>query len=414
MALLQTSEPGLSAAPHRHRLAVGIDLGTTHSLVATVRSGTAEVIEDEDGRALLPSVVRYLPEGSSEVGAAARAQQSSDPANTIASVKRFMGRGLADVGGTGRVPYRFVDAPGMVQIETCAGVKSPVEISAEILTSLRTRAEAALGGDLVGAVITVPAYFDDAQRQATRDAARLAGLNVLRLLNEPTAAAVAYGLDQGSEGIYAVYDLGGGTFDFSILRLARGVFEVLATSGDAALGGDDFDHAIAAWAHSASAGPALGPSDTSALLTFAALTQALVAKTLAPVRRVRDAPARPRILPPGSATRPGAAGRVRAPRRPRTRRSQPCSRSVAPDCSDLDLRHARHRSGRRGAGAAGAGAGVGIEEGKTGGSRRVGEVDGHAVEQQPAFGGQEELEPVELEVCASPGNGAGATVNSEL
>ena len=325
MALLQISEPGLSAAPHRHRLAVGIDLGTTHSLVATVRSGVAEVIDDEAGRGLLPSVVRYLPEGAPEVGDAPRANQSSDPGNTIVSVKRLMGRGLADVGGAGHFPYRFVDAPGMVQIETCAGVKSPVEVSAEILKSLRTRAEGALGGELVGAVITVPAYFDDAQRQATRDAARLAGLNVLRLLNEPTAAAVAYGLDQGAEGLYAVYDLGGGTFDFSVLRLARGVFEVLATSGDAALGGDDFDHAISTWARDTTALPALAPAEASTLLarareckealstqsetvlccpladggdvalpltvdTFAALTQALVAKTLAPVRRaLRDA-----------------------------------------------------------------------------------------------------------------------------
>ncbi|HQR53545.1 MAG TPA: Fe-S protein assembly chaperone HscA [Burkholderiales bacterium] len=325
MALLQISEPGLATAPHQHRLAVGIDLGTTHSLVAAVRSGTAQVIDDEEGRSLLPSVVRYQPDDAPEVGYAPRASHGRDPANTIASVKRLMGRGLADIGAAGGLPYRFVNAPGMVQIETCAGVKSPVEVSAEILKSLRVRAESALGGDLVGAVITVPAYFDDAQRQATRDAARLAGLNVLRLLNEPTAAAVAYGLDRGAEGIFAVYDLGGGTFDFSVLRLARGVFEVLATSGDAALGGDDFDHAVAAWAREAAAQPALGPAEASTLLmcarqckealsteseavlrcplaggghvavslhaeTFSALTQSLVEKTLVPVRRaLRDA-----------------------------------------------------------------------------------------------------------------------------
>ncbi|MBU1214974.1 MAG: Hsp70 family protein, partial [Gammaproteobacteria bacterium] len=223
MALLQISEPGLSAAPHQHRLAVGIDLGTTNSLVATVRNGISVVLNDDDGSALLPSVVRYLADGSLQVGLAAQAVQSEDPQNTIVSVKRFMGRGLKDVGEVVDLPYRFVDTPGMLQLRTAGGVKSPVEVSAEILKVLRDRAERSLGGELVGAVITVPAYFDDAQRQATKDAAKLAGLNVLRLLNEPTAAAIAYGLDNASEGVYAVYDLGGGTFDISILRLSKGV-----------------------------------------------------------------------------------------------------------------------------------------------------------------------------------------------
>jgi molecular chaperone HscA len=245
MALLQISEPGASPEPHRRRLAVGIDLGTTHSLVATVRSASAETLPDEEGRHLLPSIVRYLPDGTTVVGWEARAAQADDPANTIVSVKRFMGRGVADVARYGALPYRFRSAPGMVAIETAAGVRSPVQVSAEILKVLRARAEAALGGELVGAVVTVPAYFDDAQRQATKDAARLAGLSVLRLLNEPTAAAIAYGLDHAAEGTFAVFDLGGGTFDISILRLTRGVFEVLATNGDSALGGDDFDMAIA-------------------------------------------------------------------------------------------------------------------------------------------------------------------------
>ena len=245
MALLQISEPGESPDPHQRRLAVGIDLGTTHSLVATVKSGAAEVLPDEEGRALLPSIVRYLPDGRVDVGYAAREAQADDPANTIVSVKRFMGRGVADVAKYGALPYRFVDAPGMVAIETRAGVRSPVQVSAEILRVLRDRAERALGGEIFGAVVTVPAYFDDSQRQATKDAARLAGLNVLRLLNEPTAAAIAYGLDHASEGTFAIFDLGGGTFDISILRLTRGVFEVLATNGDSALGGDDFDQAIA-------------------------------------------------------------------------------------------------------------------------------------------------------------------------
>ncbi|MDE2310896.1 MAG: Fe-S protein assembly chaperone HscA [Betaproteobacteria bacterium] len=269
MALLQISEPGLSAAPHQHRLAVGIDLGTTNSLVATVRNGISVVLNDAEGRALLPSVVRYLADGSTRVGEAAQAVQSEDPANTIVSVKRFMGRGLSDIGGGSGLPYRFVDAPGMVQLRTVAGVKSPVEVSAEILKVLRVRAEDALGGGLVGAVITVPAYFDDAQRQATKDAAKLAGLNVLRLLNEPTAAAIAYGLDNAAEGVYAVYDLGGGTFDISILKLSRGVFEVLATNGNSALGGDDFDHRIYCWLLEKNNLSALDASDTRLLLTRA-------------------------------------------------------------------------------------------------------------------------------------------------
>jgi len=245
MALLQISEPGESPDPHRSKLAVGIDLGTTHSLVATVRSGSAEVIADAQGRALLPSIVRYFGDGRVEVGYEARTAQSDDPANTIVSVKRFMGRGVADVAKYGALPYRFVEAPGMVAIETAAGPRSPVQVSAEILRVLRARAEEALGEELFGAVVTVPAYFDDSQRQATKDGARLAGLNVLRLLNEPTAAAIAYGLDHGSEGTFAIFDLGGGTFDISILKLTRGVFEVLSTNGDSALGGDDFDQAIA-------------------------------------------------------------------------------------------------------------------------------------------------------------------------
>ncbi len=247
MALLQISEPGQSTAPHQHRLAVGIDLGTTNSLVATVRNGVSVVLNDAHGHGLLPSVVRYLKEGSTSVGHAAQAQASEDPHNTILSAKRFMGRGIKDIPDLSTLPYKFVDEPGMVRIRTVAGVKSPVEISSEILKVLKARAEASLGGELVGAVITVPAYFDDAQRQATKDAARLAGLNVLRLLNEPTAAAIAYGLDNAAEGIYAVYDLGGGTFDISILKLTRGVFEVLATNGDSALGGDDFDRRIYCW-----------------------------------------------------------------------------------------------------------------------------------------------------------------------
>jgi molecular chaperone HscA len=238
MALLQITEPGLSTEPHQHRLAAGIDLGTTNSLVASVRNGVAVCLNDVEGRAMLPSVVRYRADGKVEVGQQAQAAQAKDPRNTIVSVKRFMGRGLKDVAHVETMPYDFLDQAGMVRLRTAQGVKSPVEISSEILRTLGARAEASLGGPLAGVVITVPAYFDEAQRQATKDAARLAGLNVLRLLNEPTAAAIAYGLDNGSEGVYAVYDLGGGTFDISILKLSRGVFEVLATSGDAALGGD--------------------------------------------------------------------------------------------------------------------------------------------------------------------------------
>jgi molecular chaperone HscA len=244
MALLQISEPGMAPAPHQRRLAVGIDLGTTNSLVAAVRNSIAEALPDEEGRVLLPSVVRYLERGGRRIGHSAKEQAVLDPTNTIVSVKRFMGRGKQEVEGAENAPYEFVDAPGMVQIRTVDGVKSPVEVSAEILATLRQRAEDSLGDELVGAVITVPAYFDEAQRQATKDAARLAGLNVLRLLNEPTAAAIAYGLDHGAEGIYAVYDLGGGTFDLSILKLTKGVFEVLAAGGDSALGGDDFDHVL--------------------------------------------------------------------------------------------------------------------------------------------------------------------------
>lgn len=244
MALFQISEPGLSAAPHEHRLVVGIDLGTTNSLVASVISGSAEVIRDHDGAVLLPSVVRYLEDGSVAVGADALAHADADPRNTIGSAKRLIGRTLADLGNVDHLSYELVDDPMMVRIRTRAGEKSPVEVSAEVLKSLAARAEERLGGPLTGAVITVPAYFDDAQRQATKDAARLANLSVLRLLNEPTSAALAYGLDNAAEGVYLVYDLGGGTFDVSLLKLTRGVFEVLATGGDSALGGDDFDSAL--------------------------------------------------------------------------------------------------------------------------------------------------------------------------
>jgi len=269
MALLQISEPGQSTAPHQHKLAAGIDLGTTNSLVATVRSGLSSVLVDDDGHALLPSVVRYLPDGNVDVGYTAQAAQSQDPTNSIVSTKRFMGRGLKDI-DVGMQPYHFVDNNNeMLQIETRAGVKSPVEISSEILKSLKMRAEKSLGGELVGVVITVPAYFDDAQRQATKDAARLAGLNVLRLLNEPTAAAVAYGLDNASEGTYVIYDLGGGTFDVSILKLSKGVFEVLATNGDSALGGDDFDRRIFCWILETSKCKPVNAQDTRLLLTKA-------------------------------------------------------------------------------------------------------------------------------------------------
>jgi molecular chaperone HscA len=325
MALFQISEPGQSPEPHQRRLAVGIDLGTTNSLVATVRSGVATVLPDPQGRALLPSIVRYLPDGRVEVGYSAQAHQAEDPKNTVASVKRYMGRGLKDVMHAENAPYDFVDAPGMVQLRTAAGGKSPVEISAEILKVLRARAEKSLNGGLTGAVITVPAYFDDAQRQATKDAARLAGLNVLRLLNEPTAAAIAYGLENAAEGTYAVFDLGGGTFDISILRLSKGVFEVIATSGDAALGGDDWDQRVFCWIVEAAKLAPLQPRDMRLLLvkareakehlsghaearitarlssgefldltldteTFSDITEHLVQKTLAPVRKaLRDA-----------------------------------------------------------------------------------------------------------------------------
>jgi len=245
MALLQISEPGQAPDPHQRRIAVGIDLGTTHSLVAAVRHGLPECLPDEEGRVILPSAVRYTEGGGRQIGHAALEAQAEDAENTVVSAKRFMGRMLADVAGHQRLPYRFVDQPGMVGVATRDGVKTAVEVSAEILATLRFRAEDTFDDDVYGAVITVPAYFDDAQRQATKDAAQLAGLNVLRLINEPTAAAIAYGLDQGVEGLYAVYDLGGGTFDISLLRLARGVFEVVATGGDSALGGDDYDQRLA-------------------------------------------------------------------------------------------------------------------------------------------------------------------------
>lgn len=248
MALFQIAEPGLSAAPHEHRLAVGIDLGTTNSLAATVKSGEPVVLADEVGRQLLPSVVRYLKDRSVETGWDALAHAESDPRNTVYSAKRLLARGRSELKTLPVLPYEIVDAPGGVAIRTVQGDKSPVEVSAEILKTLAKRAETQLGGELTGAVITVPAYFDDAQRQATKDAARLANLSVLRLLNEPTAAALAYGLDNGAEGVYLVYDLGGGTFDVSLLKLSRGVFEVLGTGGNAALGGDDFDHAVVDWA----------------------------------------------------------------------------------------------------------------------------------------------------------------------
>ncbi len=325
MALLQIAEPGMSMAPHQHRLAVGIDLGTTNSLVATVRHSVPEIISDEEGRSLLPSIVRYLPNGNAQIGFKAQAAQTTDPKNTIVSVKRFMGRGLKDIAYVENMPYHFIDTPGMVQLKTAAGIKSPVEISAEILATLRQRAEDALGDELVGAVITVPAYFDDAQRQATKDAAKLAGINVLRLLNEPTAAAIAYGLDNSSEGVFAVYDLGGGTFDISILKLTRGVFEVLATGGDSALGGDDFDHRLLCWIIEQARLEPLSDEDTRILMVkareakeflssnaevqidailnsgeevhlslsaamFAQITQHLVNKTITPCRKaLRDA-----------------------------------------------------------------------------------------------------------------------------
>jgi molecular chaperone HscA len=343
VALLQIAEPGQSQAPHEHRLAVGIDLGTTNSLVAAVRSGMPVALPDAQGRALLPSIVRYLAAGAAEVGYAAQARQAEDPRNTVVSAKRYMGRGLKDVAHAENTPYDFVDAPGMVRLRTVAGVKSPVEVSAEILKVLRERAELSLGGSLAGAVFTVPANIDDAQRQATKDAGQLAGLNVLRLLNEPTAAAIAYGLENASEGVYAVYDLGGGTFDISILRLSRGLFEVIATSGDAALGGDDFDQRVFCWGVEQAKLAPLGPRDMRQLLvkareakeylsahgearitaklttgdvvdqlldteTFCRITQHLVQKTLGPVRKaLRDAQLRPQdvkgVVMVGGATR---------------------------------------------------------------------------------------------------------------
>ncbi len=268
MALLQISEPGEAPVPHARKRAVGIDLGTTNSLVATVRHGLAVVLPDADGRPLVPSIVRYTEHGS-ETGYEALEHQSADPQNTIVSVKRMMGRGLSDLADARRFPYRFVDGPGMVRLATRAGVRSPVEVSADLLRALGERARASLGGPVEAAVVTVPAYFDDAQRQATKDAAQLAGLPLLRLLNEPTAAAIAYGLDNAAEGVYAVYDLGGGTFDISILRLSKGVFEVLATNGDSALGGDDFDHRVFCWMIEAAKLPPLSPADARLLLVKA-------------------------------------------------------------------------------------------------------------------------------------------------
>ena len=248
MALLQLSEPGQTPDPHQRRIAIGIDLGTTHSLVASVRNGVAECLPDDQGRVLLPSVVRYLDADRRQIGFEALAAAVEDPCNTISSAKRMVGRGIGDIGNRAQLSYELNDKPGMVTLQTVAGEKSPVEVSAEILAALRQRAEDTFDDEIYGAVITVPAYFDDAQRQATKDAAQLAGLHVLRLINEPTAAAIAYGLDNASEGVYAVYDLGGGTFDISILRLSQGVFEVISTGGDSALGGDDYDRALVEWA----------------------------------------------------------------------------------------------------------------------------------------------------------------------
>ena len=243
MALLQIAEPNMSAAPHQHRLAAGIDLGTTNSLVASVKSGSAVCLADEDGNTSLPSVVRYLGNGETVVGKEALAAQKTDPQNTVSSAKRLIGRTLSEIDAA-HLPYRFGQSEKIIELHTKNGTKTPIDVSADILASLKARAEQSLGGELVGAVITVPAYFDDAQRQATKDAARLAGINVLRLLNEPTAAAIAYGLDNAAEGTFVVYDLGGGTFDVSVLQLSKGLFEVKATGGNSALGGDDFDHRL--------------------------------------------------------------------------------------------------------------------------------------------------------------------------
>ena len=282
MALLQISEPGQSPNPHERRIAVGIDLGTTHSLVAAVRSGVAECLADDAGRVLLPSVVRYLEGGGRQIGFDALAEVVADPENTISSAKRFMGRNLDDVKESAKLPYRFVNHTGMLGLQTVGGEKSPVEVSADILATLRYRAEDTFNDDLFGAVITVPAYFDDAQRQATKDAATLAGLNVLRLINEPTAAAIAYGLDNASEGVYAIYDLGGGTFDISILRLSQGVFEVIATGGDSSLGGDDYDQALADWVLAQLGLQAVSANDKAAIMRAArACKEALSATDIA-------------------------------------------------------------------------------------------------------------------------------------
>ena len=349
MSLLQIAEPDERPAERPRKRAIGIDLGTTNSLVATVRAdGIAMVMPDADGRTLVPSIVHYGASGV-EVGFDAAPSQTADPQNTLVSVKRMMGRGLADLADGRRFPYRFIEAPGMVRVTTRAGEKSPVEVSADLLRALRARAEAQLGGPVEAAVVTVPAYFDDAQRQATKDAARLAGLPVLRLLNEPTAAAVAYGLDHGAEGIYAIYDLGGGTFDISILKLTRGVFEVLATNGDSALGGDDFDHRVFCWILEAARVPPPSPEDARLLLlrareakemltghdaapivatlstgqridlsltaaTCSSITRTLIEKTLAPARRaLRDAGLKPTEL--DGVVLVGGATRMREVRR---------------------------------------------------------------------------------------------------
>ena len=286
MALLQISEPGQTPNPHERRIAVGIDLGTTHSLVASVRNGVSECLPDAQGRVILPSVVRYIDTERRQIGFDALAAQVEDPRNTISSVKRLMGRGIDDIGSRAQLPYLLIDKPGMVALQTVAGEKSPVQISAEILATLRYRAEDTFSDDIYGAVITVPAYFDEAQRQATKDAAKLAGLNVLRLISEPTAAAIAYGLDNASEGVFAIYDLGGGTFDISILRLTQGVFEVVATGGDSALGGDDYDRALVEWilAKAGLAADTLTASDKAALQRAArACKEALSAAPAVPI-----------------------------------------------------------------------------------------------------------------------------------
>ena len=273
MALLQISEPGQAPDPHQRRIAIGIDLGTTHSLVASVRNGVPECLPDPQGRNILPSAVRYLPNSRRAIGHEALLYQVLDPKNTIVSVKRLMGRELSDLKHIDQLPFDLIESPGMVCIDTLEGPKTPVQVSAEILATLRQRAEETFDDDIYGAVITVPAYFDDAQRQATKDAAKLAGLNVLRLINEPTAAAIAYGLDQGSQGIYAVYDLGGGTFDISILRLSQGVFEVLSTGGDSALGGDDYDQCLSQWALREKGWTLSSSEDKSVILSAARLAK---------------------------------------------------------------------------------------------------------------------------------------------